>query len=113
MMTSTDDQLKLVVFVPDTHCEALKAALFAAGAGGQGNYDCCAFQQKGMGQFRPRSGSAPFLGETDRLERVEEWRVEMLVPRERLTDVILALKRVHPYEEPAFDILPRIAPPMM
>jgi len=110
-MSKRDDQLKLVVFVPDAYRDPVKQAVFAAGAGGQGLYDCCAFEQPGYGQFRPLAGSAPFLGSADTLERVEEWRIEMLVPRARLSEVITALRHAHPYEEPAFDIFERVAPP--
>ncbi len=103
-------EVKLVVYVPETHKEAVKGALFAAGAGGQGAYDMCAFEVLGVGQFRPLSAASPHIGEANRLSQIAEYRVEMLVPLERLTQVIAALLAAHPYEEPAFDILLRLDP---
>ncbi len=95
---------KLTVYVPETHLEALKRALFEAGAGRYRNYDCCCWQVLGTGQFRALDGSDPFLGEKGRLETVPEWRVEMLCPDDRVGAVTAALRRAHPYEEPAFDV---------
>ncbi|MGB3611997.1 MAG: YqfO family protein [Cellvibrio sp.] len=95
---------KLVFFVPETHVEAVKTAVFAAGAGRIGNYDCCAWQTLGEGQFRPLPGSDPFLGNTGTLETVAEYRVEMVCADERIADALKALRQAHPYEEPAFDI---------
>lgn len=95
---------KLVFFVPETHVEAVKTAVFAAGAGRIGNYDCCAWQTLGEGQFRPLPGSDPFLGNTGTLETVAEYRVEMVCADEYIADALKALRQAHPYEEPAFDI---------
>lgn len=95
---------KLVFFVPETHVEAVKTAVFAAGAGRIGNYDCCAWQTLGEGQFRPLPGSDPFLGNTGTLETVAEYRVEMVCADEHIADALKALRQAHPYEEPAFDI---------
>mgnify|MGYP005749865449 CR=1 FL=1 len=96
---------KLIFFVPVEEVEKVKTAIFAAGAGKQGDYDCCAWQTLGTGQFRPLEGSKPFIGELDKLERVEEYRVETLVEETRIYDVLQALKQAHPYEEPAYDVL--------
>lgn len=95
---------KLVFFVPEQNLEPVKAAIFTAGAGKQGAYDHCAWQTKGIGQFRPLAGSTPFIGELGTLEQVEEYRVEVLVEESRIFDVIHALKQAHPYEEPAYDV---------
>lgn len=94
---------KLVVFVPETHLEPLKQALFAAGAGRIGDYDHCSWQSLGEGQFRPLPGSSPFIGESERLERVAEYRLETVVSDAIIESVIEALYRAHPYEEPAYD----------
>lgn len=94
---------KLVFFVPAEHCEQVKAAVFEAGAGMQGNYACCSWQVLGQGQFLPLDGSQPFIGEMGKVEQVDEYRVETLCPEERVRDVIAALKLAHPYEEPAFE----------
>ncbi len=93
---------KLCFYVPTSHVDAVKRAVFEAGAGRIGDYDCCAWQVLGQGQFRPRSGSQPYLGETDRLESVPEYRVELVCEDERLAAALEALIAAHPYEEPAF-----------
>lgn len=95
---------KLTVFIPETELEEVKSALFDAGAGSIGNYQQCCWQVKGMGQFMPLSGSNPHIGTQDKLETVEEWRVEMVVDKDRITEVIAVLKQVHPYETPAYDV---------
>ena len=96
---------KLGFYVPDSHLEVVKAALFAAGAGTIGNYDSCCWQVLGRGQFRPLAGSNPHLGQQGMVEQVPEWRVEMVVPDALLKAVIAALRASHPYEEPAFDVV--------
>lgn len=95
---------KLVFFVPESHLEPVKDAVFASGAGRLGDYEHCAWQSLGQGQFRPMKGSEPFLGETGKLERVAEYRVEMVCADELVEAGVAALKRAHPYEEPAFDL---------
>lgn len=96
---------KLTVFIPETALEVVKSALFDAGAGSIGNYQQCCWQVKGMGQFMPLSGSDPHIGTQDKLETVEEWRVEMVVDKDRITEVLAVLKQVHPYETPAYDVI--------
>jgi hypothetical protein len=96
---------KLTVYIPVTHTETVKTALFAAGAGRYAGYDCCSWQVLGEGQFRPLDGSRPFLGAAGKLERVPEHRVEMVVPDDVVPAVIAALRQAHPYEEPAFDLV--------
>ena len=93
---------RIDVYVPETHAEAVKQAMFEAGAGRIGNYDCCCFQTVGRGQFRPLDGSSPYLGSVGQVEHVTEWKLEMIFPEEKLGEVIAALRRVHPYETPAF-----------
>lgn len=100
--------LKLVYYVPETHLESTKQAIFQAGAGqfsqnGQLTYTQCAWQVKGMGQFMPMSGSNPFLGTSNQLEQVEEWRVEVIVAKEMARQVKTALLDSHPYEEVAYE----------
>ncbi|HEY7772315.1 MAG TPA: NGG1p interacting factor NIF3 [Marinagarivorans sp.] len=96
--------LKLSVYVPATDIDSVKQALFDAGAGRIGNYDCCAWQTRGTGQFRPLAGSQPTLGQHGAIERVEEYLVEMVLTQAVLKPVLAALKRAHPYEEPAFGV---------
>ena len=95
---------KLCFYVPSTHLDAVKEAVFAAGAGVIGDYDQCCWQTLGQGQFRPLDSSNPFLGAQNKLETVEEWKVEMVCEDHLVSAVVQALKTAHPYEEPAFDV---------
>ncbi len=95
---------KLCFFVPASHVEEVKDALFAQGAGRIGDYDCCAWQVLGTGQFRPLSGSQPFIGATDKMTRLSEYKVEMVCADQLIKQVVKALLQVHPYQEPAYDI---------
>ena len=95
---------KLAFFVPDSHVEVVKAAVFAAGGGRIGDYDHCAWQTLGQGQFRPLDGSQPFLGQTGQVEVVEEWKVELVVADDLITQVVAALRQSHPYETPAYEV---------
>ncbi|CAI3138119.1 GTP cyclohydrolase 1 type 2 [Acinetobacter calcoaceticus] len=97
--------LKLIYYVPESHLELTKQAIFSAGAGGIGNYEHCAWQVKGIGQFKPVKGAAPYIGQLDELEQVDEWRVETIVIEENARAVAKALKASHPYEEPAFEFI--------
>ncbi|MFO0973095.1 MAG: Nif3-like dinuclear metal center hexameric protein [Phycisphaerae bacterium] len=101
---------KLVVFVPQANLEAVADGLFAAGAGYIGDYSHCSFRIPGQGTFWGGAGSSPRIGKRGRLERVAEVRLEVVVPAARLAAVVAALRRVHPYEEPAFDVYPRVSP---
>lgn len=95
---------QLSFFVPETHLEAVKRAVFASGAGRIGQYEQCCWQVLGQGQFRPLEGSQPYLGETGTVERVAEWKVEMVVADELIHEAVKALKASHPYETPAFNV---------
>ena len=99
---------KLTLFVPDSHVEVVKKAIFAAGAGrytnaSKASYDSCSWQVMGQGQFQPLKGAMPFIGDVGKLESVAEWRVETVVEDEFIQAVIQALRAAHPYEMPAFD----------
>lgn len=96
--------LKLCFYVPVEYAEAVKGALFNAGAGRIGHYDCCAWQTPGQGQFRALEGANPTLGVLGEIERVPEFQVEMVLEDVYLQPVIKALKQAHPYEEPAFGV---------
>lgn len=96
---------KLTFYVPESHLEAVKTALFAAGAGRVGDYDACCWQVRGQGQFRPLAGSQPFLGQQGVVEVVEEFRVEMVCEDHLVAAAVAALKQAHPYETPAYDVL--------
>lgn len=98
--------VKFVVFVPISHADAVRHALGEAGAGKIGNYDFCSFSSRGTGRFRGNENANPSFGEAGKYETVEEERIEAIVPREILKEVIDKVKSVHPYEEVAFDIYP-------
>ncbi len=96
---------KLTVYIPEAHLEPVKEALFAAGAGRYAAYDRCCWEVLGKGQFRPLAGSDPFIGRLGVVERVPEYRVEMICADEAVAAVTAALRDSHPYEEPAFDFV--------
>ena len=96
---------QLYFYVPESHLEITKKAIFEVGAGKYEKYDSCCFVTKGLGQFRPLDGSKPFLGQTNKYEQVEEFKVETLVQENDLPSVLVALKKSHPYEEVAFGFI--------
>ena len=96
---------KICVYVPENSVENVKQALFDAGAGRIGNYDSCCWQVLGQGQFRPLQGSTPFIGQQGSVERVPEYRVEMVCEASCIKAAIAALLDAHPYEEPAWDVV--------
>jgi dinuclear metal center YbgI/SA1388 family protein len=102
---------KIVVYVPVAETEAMIDALAAAGAGRIGDYERAAWSSIGVGTFRPLAGANPTVGQVGELERVEECRVEMVLPRHRRRSVIEALRAAHSYEEPAFDVFELAALP--
>lgn len=95
---------KIAFFVPESHKEDVKNAIFATGAGRIGNYDCCSWETRGQGQFRALQGANPFLGQVGALETVAEYRVELVCADDLVKTAIQALKTAHPYEEPAYDV---------
>src|SRR5439155_19240412 len=95
---------KLVVFVPAAALDAVRDAVFAAGAGTIGDYERCSWYAEGTGTFLGGDATSPAVGEPGREERVPELRLETVFPAERQDEVVAALRQAHPYEEPAFDI---------
>jgi hypothetical protein len=95
---------KLVVFVPPEALDAVRDALFEAGAGHIGRYERCSWYTEGTGTFLGGEDTAPALGERGREERVRELRLETVFPAELHEQVLAAVRRAHPYEEPAFDV---------
>lgn len=96
--------LKLVFFVPESHKEIVKEAIFSAGAGRYEGYDCCSWESQGHGQFRPLQGSDPFIGKQGEIERVLEFRVETVCPESKIKSILEALITAHPYETPAYEV---------
>ena len=95
---------KFCFYVPESHVDEVKQAVFATGAGRIGNYDQCCWQVLGQGQFRPLDGSNPTIGEQGALEYVNEWKVELVVADELIHSAVKAMKAAHPYETPAYDV---------
>jgi hypothetical protein len=95
---------KLVVFVPAQALDAVRDALFDAGAGRIGDYERCSWYAEGTGTFRALPGANPTVGEVGEEERVSELRLETVFPEEQQDEIVAALRRAHPYEEPAFDV---------
>lgn len=96
----------LIIFnVPESHLEAVKSAIFEAGAGKVENYSHCLWECRGEGQFMPLSGSNAYVGRINQLEKVSEYRVETICDEAKIADVITALKCAHPYEVPSYQVL--------
>jgi hypothetical protein len=102
---------KLVVFVPRESLDPVREAVFAAGAGRIGDYERCSWYTEGTGTFLGGESTLPSVGQPGREERVAELRLETVYPANREADVVAALRRAHPYEEPAFDLYPLAEPP--
>ena len=92
-------------YVPDTHVESVKQALFNKGAGKFNRYDACSWQTPGRGEFRPLKGSRPFFGQQNKTCKLDEYKVEMVCREEFIIDVLETLVNVHPYEEPAYHVI--------
>jgi len=102
---------KVVVFVPESDLEAVRAAAFAAGAGHIDRYAECSFSVVGEGTFRPGAGSRPRVGSPGRATRVRERRLELRAGESQLGGVLGAVARAHSYETPAIDVYPLLATP--
>ena len=95
---------KLNYFVPEEAKEATKQALFDIGVGRYENYECCSFETLGTGQFKPIENANPHIGELDKIEKVQEYKVEMICSEELIKKAIETLKEAHPYEEVAYEV---------
>ena len=104
LVPKEDALLKLAVYVPTSAADAVRSALFAAGCGSIGNYDSCSYNVDGFGTFKANEGCNPFCGEVGELHREQEVRIETVLPAYLKNKVVAALLKVHPYEEPAYDI---------
>jgi hypothetical protein len=101
-----DKLVKIVVFVPVSHADTVREAMGKAGAGRIGNYSYCSFTTKGIGRFLPEAGATPVIGNVGQLEQVEEERIEVTCKKKHLSQIITAIKAVHPYEEVVIDLYP-------
>ena len=95
---------RISVYVPESHAQQVKSALFSEGAGRIGDYDSCCWQTSGNGQFRPLEGSQPYIGQTGQVERVDELKIELVCEAQYLRKALEAMIEAHPYEEPAYDV---------
>ncbi len=95
---------KVVCFCPTKYMKSIQQAMFDSGAGNIGNYDSCSYYNSGIGTFRALEGSDPYVGEKDNLHFEDENRLEVIVPKHNVSNVVKAMKMAHPYEEPAYDI---------
>ena len=98
--------LKLATYVPESHAETVRQALFAAGCGNIGRYDSCSYNVAGEGTFRAQNGTHPYCGEIGNLHTEPEIRIETILPAYKQGEAVKALLAVHPYEEPAYDLYP-------
>jgi hypothetical protein len=96
---------KISVYIPSDYLEEVKLSMFNQGGGRLGNYDHCAWQVLGQGQFRPLEQSNPFKGQIGNKEVLDEYLVEMICDNDHIKSVIAALKKSHPYDEPAYSII--------
>ncbi|GAA5099177.1 NGG1p interacting factor NIF3 [Wohlfahrtiimonas larvae] len=96
---------KFVFFVPESHVESVKDAIFHVGGGKLGNYSHCSWQVLGIGQFKPLKDSQPYSGEINQLHTVPEWRVELVVEEPLIQAAVNAMKAAHPYEMPAYEVI--------
>ncbi|MFW5883312.1 MAG: NGG1p interacting factor NIF3 [Verrucomicrobiota bacterium] len=97
---------KLEIYVPASHLDALREALAGAGAGVIGNYECCMAVIPNKGYYRPLPGADPWDGEIGKLSEVDELKVELQCREDRLEAALEAMRRAHPYEEPAYFVIP-------
>jgi len=96
--------LKIQVFCPRAEADKIRLVIAEAGGGRMGNYSHCAFVSEGLGYFKPLKGSHPAIGAIGQIEEVEELKIEFICGRDKAKEIIAAIKKVHPYEEPAIDI---------
>ena len=100
---------KIAVFTPTDYAEKVAQSLFNAGAGEIGNYDQCCYKTVGTGSYRSLEGANPFIGSVGEVSTNEETRIEVIIPTYKLPKAIASMRAAHPYEEPAFDIIPLLS----
>lgn len=98
--------VKIITFVPKLHVQRVREAIFEAGGGQIGNYDACSFNAEGYGSFRPNEEAKPFVGKLHQIHYEEETKIEIILPAYLQGRAVEALIQAHPYEEPAFDVIP-------
>jgi dinuclear metal center YbgI/SA1388 family protein len=106
LLPMSDNLLKLITYVPKLHAVSVRDAIFEAGAGNIGNYDSCSFSVEGFGTFKANDLAQPFVGEANKLHTEPEIKLEVILPEYTKLKVLNALLKSHPYEEPAYDLIP-------
>ena len=101
-------KVKIMVTIPLENVSAVRDAICEAGAGVIGNYTYCSMSTKCVGTFKPNENAKPYIGENNQLEFVEEEKLEVVCAVDKVKNVLAILRKVHPYEEPAIDIVPLI-----
>ena len=101
-------RVKIITTIPTENTESVRNAICDEGAGVIGNYTHCTMSTKCIGTFKPNDEANPYIGEKNKLEFVEEDKLEVVCPVEKVKDVVSKLRETHPYEEPAIDIIPLI-----
>ncbi len=100
------NRVKIIVTIPIENAEELRNAICEVGAGVIGNYTHCSMSTKCIGTFKPNDNANPYIGKNNKLEFVEEEKLEVVCDVDNVKKVIVKLREVHPYEEPAIDIVP-------
>ena len=99
-------KIKLVIYIPAGYEDQILKALFDSGAGEIGDYTCCSFRNRGQGTFRPGSGSKPFAGKVGEISHKDEFRIEVILKKNNLNQVLENIRKNHPYETMAYDVYP-------
>ncbi len=102
------NRVKIIVTIPIENVEEVRNAICESGAGIIGNYTHCSMSTKCIGTFKPNDDANPYIGENNKMEFVEEEKLEVVCDTNNVKKVIIKLREVHPYEEPAIDIIPLI-----
>ncbi|MCC6616539.1 MAG: hypothetical protein IT320_23905 [Anaerolineae bacterium] len=102
-------RVQIVVGVPHTHLYTLLEAMASAGAGELGEYTHCSYSSDGIGRFKPSAAANPTLGAKETINEVPEVRVETICPRDKVKQVVTAIRAAHPYEEPMIYLLPLLS----
>ena len=100
------NKFKIVVNVPKENADELRDTMFKEGAGIIGNYTNCSISTKCIGTFKPNDKASPYIGEANKLEIVEEIKLEVICDVSIVKKVLKRLREAHPYEEPGIDIIP-------
>ncbi|MDD5072032.1 MAG: hypothetical protein PHQ42_04860 [Patescibacteria group bacterium] len=107
-MLKESNYVKIVVAVPRQSANKIREAIGRVGAGEQGKYKFCSGSYKAIGRFIPQKGAHPAIGQTGKLEEVEEEIITTICHKDLVEKVVTAIKKAHPYEEPPIDIIPRL-----